>query len=149
MKRGQQMTGALSLAMFLILGSCGSTGAAMRLEFCNFSMLPVIKTGRANVTIVYAFSVSADGSPENIEKVSDHYIGEAIVAECLGRWRLPASAAGQGKTIAIFRWEHGLGWEYMAVKGEALDLRVDLTGDRCPYRPRLGEPPGEEDEVQE
>ena len=115
-----------------LLSSCASASVPQRVEFCNFTVSEPFKRGRASFNLVYSIEVDADGKPQAIQKVTDDFVGEALVKGCLSRWVLPNVSSGD-KVAVVFRWEHGVGWDHLLLKSRGFELKITLTGDRCPY----------------
>ena len=104
------------------------------LAFCQLPVADVYREGRASFSVVYSFRVK-DGKPIDVREVANPAsIPRSAVAACIQEWRFGQVSFGNSEVAAEFRWTHGVGWEYLHLKGAGLDLRVSITGDRCAYR---------------
>jgi hypothetical protein len=104
------------------------------LAFCQLPVGDVHREGRASFSVVYSFRVK-DGKPIDVREVTNPAsIARSAVAACIEEWRFGQVSFGDSEVAAEFRWTHGVGWEYLQLKGAGIDLRVSITGDRCAYR---------------
>ena len=104
------------------------------LDFCQLPVSDVHRQGRASFSVVYAFNLM-DERPVDIREISNPAgIPADAVSVCLRKWRLGGLSNVGAEMVAEFRWTHGIGWEYLKVKGAGLDQKVSITGDRCGYR---------------
>jgi hypothetical protein len=119
--------GILAFAFFL----SGNTAEGQEITFCSTSVPPAILQAHASFSAIYGFDVTENGSTTNIKPVEKRFTNATEVEACIGKWTLPQSASRH--LVAIFQWEHGIGWTKLAVSGPDTKLIIHLSGDRCPY----------------
>jgi hypothetical protein len=87
----------------------------MDVSLCSIKLRDILRTGNASFSLIYSFQVDGFGAPFEIQRVKDDFIGEREIAKCIERWRL-SELKGESKVYAVFRWVHGVGWEYVWIK---------------------------------
>ena len=105
---------------------------AAEVSFCNFQVPPKIMNANASFNVVYAFEVNSEGRPVKINKVDNRYVEEAAIAACLHDWLLKPARVGQ-PYLALFQWQHGVGWDQLTVRGPRFSANIRISGKRCPY----------------
>lgn len=120
----------LCLAFFLP----GKIAEGQEINFCSISLAPAILQAHANFSAIYGFDVAQNGSPINIKPIEKQFTNATEVEACLQKWSLPQSASKH--LVAVFEWQHGIGWTKLAVSGPDMKLSIHLSGDRCPYCPK-------------
>lgn len=117
----------LALALFLT----GNPAQGQEINFCSISLPPAILQAHASFSAIYGFDVSENGVPANIKPLERKFTNAAEVEACIQKWSLPQSASKH--LVAVFEWQHGIGWVKLAVSGPDTKLSIYLSGDRCPY----------------
>jgi hypothetical protein len=117
----------LSLAFFLP----GNIAEGQEINFCSISLPPAILQAHASFSAIYGFDVVQNGSTTNIKPVEKQFTNPTEVKTCIQKWSLPQSASKH--LVAVFEWQHGVGWTRLAVSGLDIKLSIHLSGDRCPY----------------
>jgi hypothetical protein len=117
----------LSLAFLLH----GNTAEGQEINFCSISLPSAILQAHASFSAIYGFDVAQNGSPINIKPVERQFTNATEVEACIQKWSLPQSASKH--LVAIFEWQHGIGWTKVAVSGPNIKLSIHLSGDRCSY----------------
>lgn len=120
----------LSLACFLP----GRIAEGQEITFCSISLPPAILQAHASFSAIYGFDVSQNGFPINIKAIEKQFTNATEVEACIQRWSLPQSVSKH--LVAVFEWQHGIGWTKLAVSGPDIKLSIHLSGDRCPYCPK-------------
>jgi hypothetical protein len=117
----------LALAFFLT----GNKAQGQEINFCSISLSPAILQAHASFSAIYEFDVAENGSPANIKPLEKKFTNATEVEACIQKWSLPQSASKH--LVAVFEWQHGIGWVKLAVSGPDIKLSIHLSGDRCPY----------------
>jgi hypothetical protein len=124
----------LTFKMFILFGitffCCQTVSLAQEKFASNFSIcnLPVpttIKKASANFSVSYSFELKADGSPVNIKKIVDKYIGQEKVADCISNWKFSDIPENE-RFIAMFRWVHGKGWTELAIVAQKVSYVIKV-----------------------
>lgn len=124
----------LIIAMATALGcSSAASNQDFHIEFCNISVRYDLKRGYASFSAGYSFHVDDEGRPTNIQILREEPLEEGAFVECIQEWVLTGIPEGT-EVRAHFRWTHGIGWEYLEVRYGGSLMRIDLSGDRCPYQ---------------
>jgi hypothetical protein len=130
----------LSIVLVLLAASARAQSGSANVEFCNFGIDPAVVRGNATFSVIYTFHVGPGGAPELIRAVEDRYVGEAAVRRCLSSWKLPAT---KEPIVAVFTWEHSVGWITLSISGADFKYVVRVSGNRCQYLGRQGHPRGD------
>ena len=102
-------------------------------KFCQFEIAHFLKQGHASFNVVYTFEVDAEGKPTRVSPaLEDKWVGHEKVNACLISWRFTGIPTGTKGTV-VFRWTHGVGWEWMTVSLPQIKQTVSIEGDRCAY----------------
>ena len=102
-------------------------------SFCNFQVPQEVMMGNASFNVVYSFEVDTRGKPVKIKKVDNSHVENAAVVSCLSGWKIRQAKAGR-LHLAVFHWQHGVGWDHLTVRGPHFSETMKVTGNPCPYR---------------
>jgi hypothetical protein len=123
--------------IFVVGAALGCSTAARRqdfhIEFCNIGVPGYLKWANASFGAYCTFQVDRQGRPRDIKVEREEPLEEGAYVECVRRWVLSGIPEGT-EVQAHFRWTHGVGWEYLEVRYGGSLIRIDLSGDRCPYQ---------------
>ncbi|MGH9823902.1 MAG: hypothetical protein ACREDR_11705 [Blastocatellia bacterium] len=105
---------------------------SMEVSFCNFELPREVRTANASFNVVYSFEVDSRGKPVKIRKVHNSYIENAAVVSCMSAWHLHLAKGGR-LHLAVFHWQHGVGWDQLTVRGPHFSQKMRIIGNPCPY----------------
>jgi len=104
----------------------------LHIEFCHISVPAGLRQGRASFSAYYGFEIDSNGKPTQIQRLREHPLGDDPFESCISKWVLKGMRDNKDAR-AHFRWTHGIGWEYLEVSCDGSSIRVELSGDCCPY----------------
>jgi|SRR5581483_996338 len=117
----------LLIAALLLCPACNGQDIA----FCSFPLSKGVLQAHASFNAVYEFDVNEHGTPIKIAQVGKSFVKLEDVQTCLAQWNLSQSASKH--IVAVFEWQHGVGWTKLSISGPDIKLTVHLSGERCPY----------------
>lgn len=59
-------------------------------------------------------------------------VEQADLRDCVEKWSLPEARPGE-PLRATFEWKHEVGWHRLQITGAGLEMRVAISGARCPH----------------
>jgi len=95
------------------------------ISVCNLPVPSSIKVPYANFSISYSFELKSDGSPTNVKKIVDKYIGQEAVSACISNWKF-SDISDDKKLVAMFRWIHGKGWVELVIVGSKVSYSIKV-----------------------
>jgi hypothetical protein len=104
-------------------------------DFCQLPLPDAVKRANASFYVSATFQVTEDGKPTNIEVLKsgpNKYVEDVSVIECVKGWSIVGLPPGT-RAVAMWRWNHGRGWEGLSISGPGISYRVKASGNRCPY----------------
>lgn len=113
----------------LVFGCCshsfGQSEFRSQLGMCNLPVPKSIKSARANFSVTYTFNIGSDGSPQNLRKIADKYVGIEPIANCIRDWNF-VDVSESEVYLATFRWTHGRGWTGLAVTNSKVSYVISI-----------------------
>jgi hypothetical protein len=119
------------LASIFVAFFAGAAAKAQEINFCTFSLPKGILQAHTSFNAIYEFEVDQGGTPINIKPVAEQFTKLEDVQTCLATWSLPQSASTH--LVAVFEWQHGIGWTKLTISGPTTKITIRLGDDRCPY----------------
>jgi len=104
----------------------------MEIAFCQAKPSNALIAGRADLSVIYSFEVDENGRPIEITRIADKAGLEEEMQPCISNWTIRGLPEGTTAT-AIFRWEHGIGWVSLVIRGDKFYQKIYLTGERTFY----------------
>lgn len=108
--------------------SASQSALASEISFCKFELPDYIKQAHASFNLIYSFEVDERGYAVRVHKITDDYVGQEIVSACIGQWRFHGIAK-DAKMLMALRWEHGIGWVELSVKGKDFSQVIRIKDD--------------------
>lgn len=120
-----QIVIALTLMLFTQIMVMPQSKVESDISVCELPLPKSIKQAKADFSISYSFLLNEIGTPSNVTKIQDQYVGKTNFLSCIENWRIKGFP-GDTKFIAMFKWKHGLGWTEIVVATKSFNQVIRI-----------------------
>jgi hypothetical protein len=120
-----QIVIALMFMLFTQIMAMPQSKVESDISVCELPLPKSIKQAKADFSISYSFLLDEEGTPSNVTKIQDQYVGKTTFFACIEDWRIKGFPRDT-KFIAMFKWKHGLGWTEVVVAAKSFNQVIRI-----------------------
>jgi hypothetical protein len=131
MKKAVSIVFTFLATTFIIPGTVAqSSQRELMSTFCRPEVDELIKDSNTSFTVIYSFTVNANGRPENFRELrKSRFVDVRSAEECFSKWGFTGFERGERIDVHLY-WLHGEGWKRMSVRSKKYTQLTILGEDR-------------------